>query len=268
MKDNKVLGFKGFDKDFKCRGFQYEVGKEYKHEGQVKPCGSGFHYCEDPLDVLGYYELIAQDNTNNRYAQVEAKGGTKDGDKSVTDNLTIKKELTIAELVQASVEFVFSFCFKTESEKKAASGESSKLAASGEYSKLAASGAYSKLAASGESSKLAASGAYSKLAASGEYSKLAASGASSNLAASGASSNLAASGASSNLAASGAYSIAAALGEGSTAKAANGGWIVLAEWAWIGEVWTPICVRSEKVGGDIKADTYYRLEGGKFVEVA
>ena len=57
-------------------------------------------------------------------------------------------------------------------------------------------------------------------------------------------------------------------GYDSKAKAAIGSWITLAEWKMIGDVWKPICVKTEQVDGSrIKADTYYKLIGGKFEEV-
>ena len=280
-----MIGYKGLDKDFKCLGYQYVVGETHKHNGPISLCAAGLHFCEEPLSVLEYYPCDGE----SRYALVDANEvdqQTGSDRKMVAGNLKIIKEITIADLIKAHIGFIFSFCFESsnlaasgESSKLAASGASSNLAASGAYSKLAASGAYSnlaasgassKLAASGESSNLAASGASSNLAASGAYSKLAASGESSKLAASGASSKLAASGAYSKLAASGAYSIAAAIGIGGVAKAANGGWIVLSEWAWDDKLskLIPTCVKSGKIGKNgLKPDTYYKLVNGEFLEV-
>ena len=48
---DKILAFKGFDKDLKCRDYQYEIGKEFVHTGDVKTCNSGFHSCEHPADT-------------------------------------------------------------------------------------------------------------------------------------------------------------------------------------------------------------------------
>ncbi len=65
----KIKGYKAYDKGLKCRDFQYEVGKEYTHKGELKICNSGFHFCENPLDVLNYYDL-----TNCEFTEVEALG--------------------------------------------------------------------------------------------------------------------------------------------------------------------------------------------------
>ena len=226
-----IKAFKGFDKNMQCRGYQFEIGKTYTHDGEVKACSSGFHSCENPLDVLSYYPLIGDDGSMNRFSSVSASGAISrhDSDSKVASaSIKIEAELKLPEIVRAAVKWVAAACTSKEtaasgnssklaasgnSSKLAASGNSSQLAASGYSSQLAASGDYSKLAASGNSSRLAASGYYSQLAASGDYSKLAASGYSSQLAASGYYSQLAASGYYSQLAASGNSSQLAASGD-------------------------------------------------------
>jgi hypothetical protein len=290
MGDKIIKGYKGFNKDMKCRGFQFEEGKEYETDNAVI-CHEGFHFCTNPFDVLNYYNIV-----DSTFAEVEALGKTVKHDKDskvATTKIKISAKLSLSAFINAAVLFLLE---KTNKEK-AASGDYSKLAASGHYSQLAASGDYSQLAASGDYSQLAASGHYSQLAASGDYSQLAASGHSSQLAASGHysqlaasgdSSQLAASGHSSQLAASGHYSqlaasgdysklelnevdsIGAAIGSDSTIKSKKGNWITLAEWKFDENKnrYVPICVKSIQVDGKkIKADTFYTLKNGKFVEV-
>jgi len=153
----KNIAYKAFDKNMQCRGFQFEVGAHYEHNGKVEPCQSGFHACKNPLDVWNYYPI------NSRYAIVEIAGDVVDSgsdSKVVCSNISIVQEIALTELINHSVKYMLNECY-------------GKLA--GHNSKLAASGYNSKLAASGDGSKLAASGYNSKLAASGEYSKLAAS---------------------------------------------------------------------------------------------
>ena len=209
-----LKSYKGFDKDLKCRDFQFEVGKTYTHTGPVVACRSGFHACENPWDVLSYYPF-----TGSRFCAVEQSGELQkhdDDSKIASASITIMAELKLPEFVKTCVGWLITAC-----KSDASSGNDSKLAASGNDSKLAASGNYSKLAASGDGSKLAASGNDSKLAASGDDSKLAASGYRSQLAASGYGSKLAASGYGSKLAASGNDSKLAASGDGSKLAASG-----------------------------------------------
>jgi len=283
-----MKGYKGFNKNLTCLGFQYEEGQTYKHEGNIELCDSGFHFCQNPFDVLDFYNLC-----DSEFTEVEASGEIKSNNqKTVTNEIKIGFRLGLKGFIDAAFSFLWNQC-KTEQISSggfsdlAASGGFSKLAASGYSSKLAASGGFSDLAASGYSSKLAASGDYSKLAASGDYSKLAASGYSSQLAASGDSSQLAASGDSSLLAVSGdysklaasgyssqlavngQYSVGAAIGINNKIKATLGCWITLAEWKWDGERHAPKCVKSAQIDGEaLKADTWYKLEKGEFVEIA
>ena len=281
-----VLYYKGMDENFKCRGFQFEVGKTYKHDGEVEVCSSGFHSCSNPWDVLNYYDVTS------RFALVEVVGetATHSGDtKIASSEITIKKELKLPEFIDYCISFIknsgmphASIALENDS-NLAASGYGSKLAASGYDSNLAASGYDSNLAASGYGSKLAASGSGSKLAASGYGSKLAASGRYSNLAASGNGSKLAASGNGSSLAASGNGSSLAALGYGNNLAASGDNSIAvcvgtkgkvkgglncaLALTRWV-ESEKRYRITTAYVGEDgIKADTWYSLNNdGKFIE--
>ena len=228
VSEKTIRAYKAFDQNMQCRGFQFEVGKTYEHDGKVKACESGFHACENPLDVWSYYPL------DSRYAVVELGGdvsrhgdvGRHDDDSKIAAaRITISAEIALPQIIRDGVAYLMGLCKDVFalSDDSAASGDYSKLAASGNYSQLAASGNYSKLAASGNYSQLAASGDCSQLAASGNYSKLAASGNYSQLAASGSGSKLAASGNYSQLAASGNYSQLAASGSGSQLAASGSG---------------------------------------------
>jgi hypothetical protein len=293
-----MKGYKAFNKDMTCRGFQYEEGKTYE-ESKAECCESGFHFCENPLDVLKYYNLC-----ESEFAEVEVLGevhkisesNESNDTKAATTKIKIGAKIGLPGLIKASFEYLWEKCYTNKDENvQAASGDFSQLAASGDCSQLAASGYcsqlaassddsqlaasgygsqlaasgyYSKLAASGDCSKLAASGYYSKLAASGDCSQLAASGYYSQLAASGDCSKLAASGNASQLVMEGENSIGAAIGSDSIIKGKKGCWITLAEYTWQGDKHVCICVKSTQIDGEtIKEDTWYKLENGEFVEV-
>jgi hypothetical protein len=96
-------GYKGFDKDLKCRDKQFEIGKTYE-EKEAKLCSKGLHFVEYPLDTFGYYPP-----SDSRYAEVEAEdvSDEKDSDsKRVRKKLTIKSELSIKGIIGASVKFI------------------------------------------------------------------------------------------------------------------------------------------------------------------
>ena len=222
-----MKAYKGFDKDWKCRDFQYELGKEFVHEGPVRLCSSGFHFCEAPLDCLSYYNII-----DGNFAEIEAEGVTDEREndtKRVGSKISIKTKLSIAGLVNAQVEWVKE---NVKDAKEFASGYSSTAASSGSYSMAASSGYSSTAASSGYSSTAASSGPSSTAASSGEYSMAASSGYSSTAASSGYSSTAASSGYSSTAASSGkgstaassgSYSMAASSGDGSTAASSGKG---------------------------------------------
>jgi hypothetical protein len=160
-KQETVIAYKGFDKDLKCRGYQFKVGETFTHEGAVKACESGFHACENPLDVLSYYDLC-----DSRFAIVEMSGEYSrhaDDSKIASAKISIKAKLSLPQFIGYAIDWVKQACNIEKPDfsgdkVQAASGDSSQLAASGDSSQLAASGDSSKLAASGDSSKIAASG--------------------------------------------------------------------------------------------------------------
>ena len=108
-----MKAYKGFNADMTCRGFQFEEGKTYEHEGEVKLCESGFHACEDPLDVFGYYAP-----SGSEFHEVELEGVSdecKEETKVVAKKITIGTRLGIDKIIKACVEFRFS---KLEKELK------------------------------------------------------------------------------------------------------------------------------------------------------
>lgn len=98
-----VIAYKAFDPDFSCLGFKYEVGKTYKHEGDVSLCKSGFHACKEPLEVWRFYDPVSSDGGMTRYAEVEMGGKIVGGDESDTKiaaaEITIKAELKLPDLI-------------------------------------------------------------------------------------------------------------------------------------------------------------------------
>ena len=90
-----MIGYKAFDKDLKCRNFQYEIGKTYEMEEEPIICERGFHFCENPIDVFGYYEFTK----NIRICKVEALGTIiQEGTKYVTNKIKILEEISIDEI--------------------------------------------------------------------------------------------------------------------------------------------------------------------------
>ena len=95
--------FKGFDKDLKCRDFQYEIGKEYTEE-KADICNCGFHACEFPMDVFGYYPP-----SDSRYCEVELEANNQkssDDSKRVGKKISVKAEIGIAGIIKAGVEYI------------------------------------------------------------------------------------------------------------------------------------------------------------------
>ena len=344
MSDKVITSYKGFDKNMQCRGFQYEVGKEYEMDGEIKCCNRGFHACKSPMEVWDYYYMI-----NSRYAEVEQSGKIEEEENSTkvcSSRIKIKAELKLADIINIGVEWLKDITSPSkvkvdgalndngnrrkqigssgdyaqigssgdsakigssgDSAKIGSSGDSAKIGSSGDYAKIGSSGYYAQIGSSGDSAKIGSSGDYAKIGSSGDSAKIGSSGDSAQIGSSGDSAQIGSSGDYAKIGSSGDYakigssgdsaqigssgdyakigssgdsaqidstgedSVIMCAGNNSIAKAKVGSWITLAEWKWSDKKKrdVPVCVKTEYVDGEnIKADTWYQLKNGKFVEV-
>ena len=240
---NLLKAFKGFDKRLRCRGFQYEVGKEYQ-EPEASLCRNGFHACENPLDTFRYYPP-----TDSRYCEVEIDDNgqrTSEDSKVCGKRIKIGTEIGVKGVINAGVRFVFEKCENAACEH-----------ASGERGNAAASGWSGNAAASGWSGNAAASGVSGNAAASGE---------SGNAAAFGRKGTATVTGRDGRASAIGEQCIAVAWGQNSLAKGTLGNWIVVSERGNSDDI---VDAKLARVDGEtIRADTWYTLRRGEIVEVA
>ena len=304
MSKEKITAYKGFDKDMKCRGFQYEVGKEYEQE-DASVCNYGFHACENPLDVLDYYNDI-----NDKYCIVESSGKIdKDEDEKKFASSKIKivaeigfvglfkagiewlKEVTSPERIKETKETSSGYYAKIgssgdyaqigssgdsakigssgDSAKIGSSGDSAQIGSSGDYAKIGSSGYYAKIGSSGDSAKIGSSGDYAKIGSSGYYAKIGSSGDYAQIGSSGYYAQIGSSGDYAKIESTGEDSVICCAGHNSMAKAKIGSWITLSEWVYSEDKkrYIPKCVKTEYVDGErIKADTWYKLIDGEFIE--
>ena len=102
--DETIKSYKAFDENMQCRGFQYEVGKEYDMNGDIKCCKRGFHACESPIEVWDYYDMLT-----SRFAEVEQSGKISteaDSTKVCSSHIKIKAELKLADIINIGVEWL------------------------------------------------------------------------------------------------------------------------------------------------------------------
>jgi hypothetical protein len=286
-----ATGFKGFDPGMKCRDKQYAENTVFEEKGG-DICGEGvIHFCENPLDVLNYYPVVNSNGEFNEFAEVKALARTQSVEgKSATTKLKIGLKLDLKGFIDAVVQFSFKKLYKQFSSAalsrlassepdsqlvssgdcsySASSGYNSKLVSSGAGSQLASSGSWSQLVSSGDRSWLATSGNHNQLVSSGDRSQLASSGNHNQLVSSGDRSRLASSGDYNDISATGIHSVIASTGIRGRVRGALGCFIACAEWQDIEGVPTPVSFPSAQVDGvNIKADTWYTVRDGKFVEV-
>ena len=254
MNEKVIKSYKGFDKDMKCRDFQYEVGKEYNMDGEIKCCKQGFHACKSPLEVWDYYDML-----NSRFAEVEQSGKIDEEEKSTkvcSSHIKIKAELKLADIINIGVEWLKDITspskVKTDGVLNDNGDRKKQIGSSGDYAQIGSSGDYAQIGSSGDSAKIGSSGYSAKIGSSGD------------------SAQIGSSGDYAQIDSTGEDSVIMCAGGNSKAKAKIGSWITLSEWKWSDEKerYVPVCVKTEYVDGEnIKADTWYQLKNGKFVEV-
>jgi hypothetical protein len=239
-----IKSYKGFDKNLKCRDFQYEIGKEYEMDGEIKVCSRGFHSCESPFDVFDHYTMI-----DSRFCEVEQDGNISKedrGTKICSSKIKIKAELKLADMINLGVEWLKEITspkkMKT-SIKDNSSGNDAQIGSSGYGAQIGSSGNDAQIGSSGNGAKIGSSGYGAKIGSSGYGAKIDSTGED---------------------------CVIMCAGINSVAKASKGSWITLSEWSYSDKKqrYIPVCVKTEFVDGEkIKADTYYKLDGGVFKEI-
>ena len=227
-----ITGFKGFDKDLKCRDYQYEVGKEFEEKGKIEACSNGLHFCENPFDVLGYYPPSTEKGSS-RYCIVKGSGNIdRDGDdtKVACSKLHISAEIGLKGIIEAGVKFILD----------KVNWKDNKESNTGNYSAATNTGYQSAATNTGNQSAATNTGNQSAATNTGDQSAAEVTGK---------------------------ESIAIVTGKNSKAKGAIGCWIVLTERGeWNGNTYPIKEVKAIKVDGEtVKPDTYYKLINGEVI---
>ena len=212
-------------------------------DGEIKVCSRGFHACESPFDVFDHYTMI-----DSRFCEVEQDGNISKedrGTKICSSKIKIKAELKLADMINLGVEWLKEITspekIKT-SIKDNSSGYGAQIGSSGYDAKIGSSGNGAQIGSSGNGAQIGSSGDGAKISSSGYGAKI------------------------DN---TGEDCVIMCAGINSVAKASKGSWITLSEWSYSDKKqrYIPVCVKTEFVDGKkIKADTYYSLKGGVFVE--
>jgi len=247
-------GYKAFEPGMICRGKQYTENTDYEESGG-EICGKGMmHYCVNPFDTLNFYDLVDKNGTFSDFAEVEALDPpvVGSGGKFATKKLHIGAKLNFAGFVKACIDYTKEQTINNMPKSDITTGYSAQIGSSGNYAQIGSSGDSAQIGSSGDSAKIGSSGYSAQIGSSGNYAQIGSSG------------NYA------KINSTGEDSVICCAGSGSVVKAKAGSWITLAEWEYSDEKgrFAPRCVKTEYVDGEkIKADTWYRLQNGEFVEV-
>ena len=279
QKPETVAAFKGFDKNFKCRDFQFEVGKTYEHKGPVEICSSGFHACENPLDVWNYYRP-----GESRFASVSVSGRIArhgEDSKLAGASISVNAELSMPEIITSAVKFVMGLCAASNETmattgyrahaattgyraNAATTGNGANAATTGYRAHAATTGNGANAATTGEGANAATTGEGANAATTGNWAHAATTGNGANAATTGNWAHAATTGEGANAATTGDKCIAAALGRDSRAMAGPDGCLVVRSDATD----RPRVVIGYVGEGGIKAGVWYEAKGGALVEAS
>ena len=171
MSNEAIQGYKGFDKNLKCREFQFAIGSTFKQDGKIKACENGFHFCENPLDIFDYYPPA-----NSRYCAVEGSGELDKGNgKTACSVLKVKAEIGLPGLIKAGVEYIKSRV-NWDNAKVTSTGDCSVATNTSDYSAATSSGCQSAATNIGRYSVATSSGCQSAATNIGRYSVATSSG--------------------------------------------------------------------------------------------
>ena len=292
---NKIKAYKGFNNDMTCRDFQYEVGKEYEQKGKIEVCENGFHACENPMDVFGYYPP-----SRSRYCEVEQSGTIgRSQYKIASSKIRIQCEIGLSDIIQAGVKFILDKVYWKDDnatntgDQSAATntGDHSAATNTGNRSVATNTGYYSAATNTGDRSVATNTGYYSAATNTGYYSAATNTGyhsAATNTGDYSAATNTGYHSAATNTGnrsvatntgnhsaatntgnrsvakVEGKESIAIVTGRDSKASGALGCWLVLAERNACDVI---LQVKAVRVDGEtIKENTWYKLKDGQIIE--
>ena len=268
-----MKAYKGFDKNMQCRGFQFEEGKTYETD-EAKLCESGFHACEYPLDCFGYYP---PSNGNYHEVELDATEEKHDDDtKRVGKRIKIGAKLSIAKMVEASVQYIAERIDR--SQKESNTGNQSAATNTGYRSAATNTGDYSAATNTGNQSAATNTGYYSAATNTGNQSAATNTGnqsaatntgyqsAATNTGYQSAATNTGNQSAATN---TGLGGVALVTGYESKARGAIGSAICICERGeWDGETYPLLAIKAAIIDGEVlKPDTWYTLKDGEFVEV-
>ena len=170
-----IVAYKGFTADWKCRDYQYAVGRSYTHDGVAVACESGFHACEYPLDVFAYYPPAG-----SRFALVEQSGelSRHSGDSKVASSkIAIKAEINFAGIIKAAIEYTTSRCKPVDIASPAsATGDQGAASATGYHGAASATGYQGAASATGYQGAASATGHQGAASATGHQGAASATG--------------------------------------------------------------------------------------------